>query len=110
MPSTRRHHRQNKARAPVIGFAGLVARQRKARAATDIDLSGVVAGHSRSKNGVASLAYVPVIHLLRHARKETALKQQANTPFRFHRNGDGMVFPHERRRPRNIRPIFNSVI
>jgi hypothetical protein len=27
-------------------------------------LSLVVAGHSRSKNGVASLAYVPAIHAL----------------------------------------------
>jgi hypothetical protein len=26
------------------------------------DLSSVMAGHSRSKNGVASLAYVPAIH------------------------------------------------
>jgi hypothetical protein len=27
-------------------------------------------GHSRSKNGVASLAYVPGIHVLMHQRKE----------------------------------------
>jgi hypothetical protein len=28
-----------------------------------------MAGHSRSKNGVASLAYVPAIHVLPQARK-----------------------------------------
>jgi len=27
------------------------------------NLSSVMAGHSRSKNGVASLAYVPAIHV-----------------------------------------------
>jgi hypothetical protein len=27
----------------------------------------VMAGHSRSKNGVASLAYVPAIHVLQRA-------------------------------------------
>jgi hypothetical protein len=28
-----------------------------------------MAGHSRSKNGVASLAYVPAIHVLQHGKK-----------------------------------------
>jgi hypothetical protein len=28
-----------------------------------------MAGHGRSKNGVASLAYVPAIHAFLHARK-----------------------------------------
>jgi hypothetical protein len=31
----------------------------------------VMAGHSRSKNGVASLAYVPAIHVLLPAAKKT---------------------------------------
>jgi hypothetical protein len=29
----------------------------------------VMAGHSRSKNGVASLAYVPAIHVVQHGKK-----------------------------------------
>jgi hypothetical protein len=29
-----------------------------------------MAGHSRSKNGVASLAYVPAIHVLPRAKKD----------------------------------------
>jgi hypothetical protein len=31
----------------------------------------VMAGHSRSKNGVASLAYVPAIHVLLHSEQQT---------------------------------------
>jgi hypothetical protein len=31
----------------------------------------VMAGHSRSKNGVASLAYVPAIHALLAAQRKT---------------------------------------
>ena len=33
-------------------------------------LYSVMAGHSHSKNGVASLAYVPAIHVFWHARKQ----------------------------------------
>jgi hypothetical protein len=33
-------------------------------AALCLDLSAVMAGHSRPKDGVASLAYVPAIHAL----------------------------------------------
>jgi hypothetical protein len=33
--------------------------------------AAVMAGHSRSKNGVASLAYVPAIHVFGHINSKT---------------------------------------
>jgi len=36
-----------------------------------------MAGHSRSKNGVASLAYVPAIHVFRSVRKDVDARHRA---------------------------------
>jgi hypothetical protein len=43
------------------------ARANKAGALRD-NLSAVMAGHSRSKNGVLSHAYVPAIHVLAYCK------------------------------------------
>jgi DNA replication and repair protein RecF len=37
----------------------------------------VMAGHSRSKNGVASLAYVPAIHVFLSCRKDVDARHRA---------------------------------
>jgi hypothetical protein len=36
----------------------------------------VMAGHSRSKNGVASLAYVPAIHALLSSKKDVDARDE----------------------------------
>jgi hypothetical protein len=41
-----------------------------------------MAGHSRSKNGVASLAYAPAIHVLRREIKDVDARHKA-TAVRF---------------------------
>jgi hypothetical protein len=50
------------------------------------DYRPVMAGHSRSKNGVASLAYVPAIHVL------PARKKDVDGRIRGHDEGRGRRF------------------
>jgi hypothetical protein len=38
----------------------------------------VMAGHSRSKNGVASLACVPAIHVLRRAKEDVDARMRGH--------------------------------
>ena len=50
----------------------------------------VMPGHSRSKNGVASLAYVPGIHVLRlYATPKTWMAGTSPAMTTFGKTGDG---------------------
>jgi len=40
-----------------------------------------MAGHSRSKNGVALLAYVPAIHVLAARKQDVDARHEAARPF-----------------------------
>jgi len=47
--------------------------------------TSVMAGHSRPKDGVASLAYVPAIHVLLHCQKDVDARHEAG------HDGGGMI-------------------